>query len=135
MMLFPESLTLLLAVVPGVAPAVTAWMQGYDPAHRWWLSTLWAALPLLVLLAAMIGLRLKGHISALIALALALVITVGIFHMPVHLAALSTCSTLDLQTLHVPLTPLNFLDSIARARLNRERTVPTGQSSATAASS
>ena len=90
MMLFPENLTLLLAVVPGVAPAVTAWMQGYDPAHRWWLSTLWAALPLLVLLAAMIGLRLKGHISALIALALALVITVGIFHMPVHLAALST---------------------------------------------
>jgi lactate permease len=90
MMLFPESLTLLLVAVPDAAPAVTAWMQAYDPAHHWWLSTFWAALPLVVLLAAMIGLRLKGHISALIALAVALAITVGIFHMPVHLAALST---------------------------------------------
>ncbi len=94
MMLFPENLTLLLVAVPGVAPAVTPvvtqWMQAYDPAHHWWLSTFWAALPLVVLLAAMIGLRLKGHISALIALAVALAITVGIFHMPVHLAALST---------------------------------------------
>ncbi len=89
MMPLPENLSLLLAVVPGTA-APTPWMQGYDPAHHWWLSTFWAALPLVVLLAAMIGLRLKGHISSLIALALALVIVVAIFHMPVHLAVLST---------------------------------------------
>src|ERR1700721_2160774 len=89
-MLFPENLTQLLAVVPRGAPSINLWMQGYDPAHHWWLSTFSAALPLVVLLAAMIGLRLKGHISALIALAVALVITVGIFHMPVHLAVLST---------------------------------------------
>src|SRR6202789_1541741 len=82
--LLPENLTLFLT------PALTPWLQGYDPAHHWWLSTFWAALPLVVLLAAMIGFRLKGHISAPIALALALVITVGIFHMPVHLAVLST---------------------------------------------
>ena len=82
--LLPENLTLFLT------PALTPWLQGYDPAHHWWLSTFWAALPLVVLLAAMIGFRLKGHISALIALALALVITVGIFHMPVNLAVLST---------------------------------------------
>ena len=71
-------------------PAANAWMQSYDPAHHWWLSTFWAALPLIVLLAAMIGLRLKGHVSALVALAVALVIAIGIFHMPMHLAALST---------------------------------------------
>jgi lactate permease len=71
-------------------PAANVWMQSYDPAHHWWLSTFWAALPLIVLLAAMIGLRLKGHVSALVALAVALVIAIGIFHMPVHLAALST---------------------------------------------
>ncbi len=46
--------------------------------------------PLVVLLAAMIGLRLKGHISALVALAVGLVVAVGIFHMPTHLAVLST---------------------------------------------
>jgi len=68
----------------------TSWMQAYDPSHHWWLSTVWAALPLVVLLAAMIGLRLKGHISALVALAVALVVAVGIFHMPMHLAVLST---------------------------------------------
>jgi lactate permease len=66
------------------------WMQAYDPSHHWWLSTAWAALPLVVLLAAMIVLRLKGHISALVALAVALIVAVGIFHMPIHLAALST---------------------------------------------
>ena len=87
---FPENLSLLLSAVPEPTPAATPWLQGYDPVHHWWLSTFWAALPLLVLLAAMIGFRLKGHISALIALAVALAITVGIFHMPVHLAALST---------------------------------------------
>jgi lactate permease len=38
----------------------------------------------------MIGLRLKGHIPALLALGVALVITVGIYHMSMHLAALST---------------------------------------------
>src|SRR5258707_14536827 len=72
------------------SPGITSWMQAYDPSHHWWLSTVWAALPLVVLLAAMIVLRLKGHISALVALAVALVIAVGIYHMPMHLAALST---------------------------------------------
>jgi lactate permease len=72
------------------SPGGVPWMQAYDPAHHWLLSTLWAALPLVVLLAAMIGLRLKGHISALVALAVALIVAVGIFHMPANLAALST---------------------------------------------
>src|SRR5258708_27149903 len=71
------------------SPGITSWMQAYDPSHHWWLSTAWAALPLVVLLAAMIGLRLKGHISALVALAVALIVAVGIFHMPTHLALLS----------------------------------------------
>jgi lactate permease len=78
------------ALVSERSPVIASWLQSYDPAHHWWLSTFWAALPLVVLLAAMIGLRLKGHISALVALAIALIVTVGIFHMPIHLAALST---------------------------------------------
>jgi lactate permease len=80
----------LLAVVLGRSPDITTWMQAYDPANHWWLSTAWAALPLVILLAAMIGLKLKGHISALFALGVALVIAVAIFHMPTHLAILST---------------------------------------------
>jgi lactate permease len=79
-----------LAIVLGRSSDIAPWMQGYDPANHWWLSTILAALPLVILLAAMIVFRLKGHISALIALAIAFVIAIAIFHMPVHLAALST---------------------------------------------
>jgi lactate permease len=79
-----------LAIVLGHFLEITPWMQGYDPANHWGLSTIWAALPLLILLAAMIGLKLKGHISALLALGIAVAIAIAIFHMPVHLAALST---------------------------------------------
>src|SRR5260370_35903619 len=70
------------------SPGITSWMQAYDPSHHWWLSTAWAALPLVVLLAAMIVLRLKGHISALVALAVARIVAVGIYHMPRRLACL-----------------------------------------------
>src|SRR5271156_5379799 len=80
----------LLAVALRHSPDITPWMQGYDPVNHWWLSTGWAALPLIILLAAMIGLKLKGHISALLGLGVAMVIAVAIFHMPTHLALLST---------------------------------------------
>ena len=66
------------------------WLQAYDPAHRWWLSTFWAALPLLLLLVLLAGFKLKAHAAALIALATALVVAATIFHMPAHLALLAT---------------------------------------------
>jgi lactate permease len=87
---FLENPVRLAAAALEDSSATNSWMQSYDPTHHWWLSTLWAAIPLIVLLVAMIGLRLKGHISALISLAVALLIAVTLFHMPVHLAALST---------------------------------------------
>jgi lactate permease len=71
-------------------PAKTAhWAQGYDPTHHWWLSTAWAALPLLVLLTTIVGLKLKAHRAALLALATAFTIAVFVFHMPVILASLA----------------------------------------------
>jgi lactate permease len=87
---FTNNIHSLLATSLGRAPQITTWMQGYDPANHWWLSTAWAALPLIVLLVAMIFLKLKGHISALLSLAVAIVIVIAIFHMPIHLAMLST---------------------------------------------
>jgi lactate permease len=45
-------------------PATGKWAQNYDPAGRWWLSTLLAALPVIVLLGAMAILRLKAHVAA-----------------------------------------------------------------------
>jgi lactate permease len=90
MICFTNNIHSLLAIALRRSPASTPWMQAYDPANRWWLSTAWAALPLVILLVAMIFLKLKGHISALLSLAIAIVIAVAIFHMPTHLAMLST---------------------------------------------
>lgn len=67
-------------------PAAGRWLQSYDPAGHWWLSTLIAALPLVVLLGAMAILRLKAHLAASAGLLTALVVATLIFHMPARLA-------------------------------------------------
>lgn len=67
-------------------PHAGLWKQGYDPAGRWWISTLIAALPVAVLLGAMAIFRLKAHVSALLGLLTALSAATVIFHMPVRLA-------------------------------------------------
>ncbi|MGA7339686.1 MAG: L-lactate permease [Terracidiphilus sp.] len=67
-------------------PASGTWSQGYDPTGHWWLSTLTAALPILVLLGAMAILRLKAHVAAIAGLLTALAVAMAIFHMPARLA-------------------------------------------------
>jgi lactate permease len=69
---------------------ISTWPQSYDPAHSWLLSAVWAAVPLLVLLVAMAGFKIKGHIAALTGLGTALAIAVAVFHMPARLALLAT---------------------------------------------
>jgi lactate permease len=59
------------------------WTQVYDPLGRWWLSTLVAALPVVVLLSALAIFRIKAHWAALIGLAASILIAAGVFHMPV----------------------------------------------------
>lgn len=67
-------------------PAAGHWAQAYDPLGHWWLSSLLAALPIVVLLGAMAGLRVKAHVAACAGLLTALVVAVLVFHMPVRLA-------------------------------------------------
>ncbi len=66
------------------------WMQNYDPIGVWWLSTLAASVPVLVLL----GLLGSGKASALGAAAAglvsALVMAIGVFGMPADLALLAS---------------------------------------------
>jgi len=62
------------------------WAQGYNPLGHWQLSTLVAALPIVVLLGAMAILRLKAHVAAIAGLATALLAAIIVFHMPVRLA-------------------------------------------------
>ncbi len=62
------------------------WNQRYDPTGRWWLSTLLAATPVVVLLGSMAILRLKAHIAAVLGLATALIVAIAVFHMPARMA-------------------------------------------------
>ena len=62
------------------------WSQIYDPLGQAWLSTLFAALPVVVLLGALAIIKLKAHTAALIALATSILIATVIFGMPAKLA-------------------------------------------------
>ena len=62
------------------------WTQTYDPLGHWWLSTLVAALPVIVLLGLLAGLKVRPHFSAIAGAATAVLISIGIFGMPGQLA-------------------------------------------------
>jgi lactate permease len=72
----------------GTSPT-TPWAQGYDPFGHWWLSTIFAALPVIVLLGTLAIFRMKAHYSALLGLVTALLIAAGVFHMPVKMASIT----------------------------------------------
>ena len=65
----------------------TSWQQAYDPTGHWWLSTLIASLPVIVLLGALAFGHVKAHYAALAGLAAALLTAVVGFHMPARMAA------------------------------------------------
>jgi lactate permease len=68
-------------------PLAHPWPQNYDPTGHWWLSTLIAALPIVVLLGTLALLHIKAHFAALLGLSTGLATAVLIFHMPARLAA------------------------------------------------
>ena len=65
------------------------WSQVYDPFGHWWISTLVAALPILVLFGLLAGLRVKPHWCAIAGAFTAAFVAVVFFKMPVALAAMS----------------------------------------------
>ena len=62
------------------------WPQRYDPLGNSVLSTLAAALPLLVLLGLLAARRVRAHHAALLALATALAVAIGVIRMPAAMA-------------------------------------------------
>jgi lactate permease len=64
----------------------TPWPQTYDPLHSVWLSTLVAAIPILILLGSIAFLRIRAHLAALLGLAAALMVAIGPLGMPAGLA-------------------------------------------------
>src|SRR6059036_2247379 len=65
------------------------WTQVYDPLGHWWLSTLVAALPILVLFSLLAGLKIKPHWCASAGALTAILVAVTFFRMPLTLAAMS----------------------------------------------
>src|SRR6266498_61854 len=65
------------------------WTQVYDPLHSWILSTLVAALPILVLFGLLAGLRVKPHWCAMAGAGTAVLVAVAVFGMPLRLAGMS----------------------------------------------
>src|SRR3954466_13680538 len=66
------------------------WTQVYDPLHNAALSTLVAALPVVVLLTAIALFRIRIHFGALLGLAVALVVAIFVYQMPKSAAAGAT---------------------------------------------
>jgi len=65
------------------------WQQVYNPVGSFWLSTLLAALPIIVLLGGLAFLRIKAHLAALAGLVTSLLISVFIFGLPASKALVS----------------------------------------------
>jgi len=88
-MLLPVILTVVVVIIAifilKIPPLSQPWAQGYDPTGVWWLSTLIASVPVIVLLGAL-ALHIKAHYAALLGLAAALLIAIFGFHMPVRMA-------------------------------------------------
>src|SRR5260370_18223768 len=62
-------------------PAVT-WTQVYDPTGHWWLSTLIAALPIIVLLGLLGGRRVRPHLCAIPGASTAAIVPILAFKIP-----------------------------------------------------
>lgn len=81
-----------MAVVVGslwilkMPPLENPWLQNYDPTGRWWLSTLIATLPVVVLLGTLGLFHIKAHFAALLGLATSLLCSIFVFGMPASLA-------------------------------------------------
>jgi lactate permease len=65
------------------------WTQIYDPFGHWWISTLVAALPIIVLLGLLAGFKVKPHWCAIAGATTAIAVAIIFFHMPLMLAGIS----------------------------------------------
>lgn len=65
------------------------WTQVYDPFGLWWLSTLIAALPVVILLGLLAVFKVKPHWAAMAGAATALIAASVVFHMPWSLSSAS----------------------------------------------
>jgi lactate permease len=68
------------------------WLQNYDPLHNRLLSTLLAAIPIVILLSSIALFHIRIHLSALLGLGAALTLALGFYAMPPRAAAASAAA-------------------------------------------
>jgi lactate permease len=78
-----------ITISPKYKEASIVWSQVYDPFNNPWLSTICAALPVIVMLGALGLLRMQAHVAAVLALVVALLVAVVGFGMPPAMAGKS----------------------------------------------
>jgi lactate permease len=69
-----------------ISEVFVTWNQLYDPLGHWWLSTLVAALPVVVLLTLLAGFKVRAHLCAIAGAATAVICATFVFHMPTSMA-------------------------------------------------
>ena len=81
--------TIVVAIIILRLPELGGWQQQYDPTGHWWLSTIIASLPVIVLLGALAFGHFKAHYAALAGLITALLTAIFGFGMPGRMAAVT----------------------------------------------
>ena len=66
------------------------WLQNYDPLNNAFLSTLLAALPIVILLGSIAIFKIRIHFAALFGLVIAILVAVFVYQMPVSAVAATT---------------------------------------------
>jgi lactate permease len=74
---------------PALRGLTMNWTQVYDPLGHWWLSTLVAALPIVVLLGMLAGLKIRPHLCAIAGATTSILCAMFVFGMPGRLAVVS----------------------------------------------
>ena len=82
------AVAVVVAVIVLRLPSLSGtWAQNYDPTGHWWLSTILASLPVIVLLGTLAIFEVKAHWAAIMGLTTALLVAIFGFHMPASMAA------------------------------------------------
>src|SRR5712675_985885 len=66
------------------------WLQNYDPLNNAFLSTVFAALPVIILLGSIALFKIRIHFAALVGLLIAILVALFVYHMPASAAAATT---------------------------------------------